>query len=568
MRSRNGLDIVLGLLFFLTGFNSKALSLSNSDAFYFVRKSDKNFYLAGSHTRNNLAEVTFVSKKDLFAFDISLRSSKQYNYSFNRYRPDERYDRNGTDTEKDFENVMFSKTTGTKSDNDKENHLLDKDSLPWNVHGKLLVSKDGHSLIYSDGTPFIWIGETSWALHQNLSREDVLLYLDDVKAQGFNLIQLMTVNTWALNNFENFYGDSPYVNNKAIQLNLPYWSHLSWVIDRAAERGLYVLLVYGAPGRIDNHGPVTWLPDQAYLYGNKLGEIFALKKNLIWANGMDVDPDNISRVSPMGMAGWYAMAEGVTDGVNGVYNFDGHADWEATLMTYHPSGPQISSQWFQYAPWLDFYGDQLGWKEKLGLIDKIRRDFFRKPPKPIINLEPWYENCPWKDPPVNDWDVRTQAYQSVFASAFGHTYGHWNIYPFDSKGENNERNWRDALNAPGRMQMKYLKLLMETYDLPKYKPSFDFIISQKQDTLRVDEHIAALIAYDRTSALVYSPQGSSFEVQTNLLTGEKLSIVWYDPRKGEFKNSEIIQKIQNQTFIAPGKPGDGNDWILYIKSQN
>ena len=444
----------------------------------------------------------------------------------------------------------------------------DENNLSWDLHGPLQVSKDGRSLVHTDGTTFSWIGETSWALHQNLSREDVLFYLDNVKAEGFNLIQLMTVNTWALNDFKNYYGDKPYIEDKATDLNSPYWAHLSWVVDRAAERGLYVLLVYGAPGRIDNHGPVTWLPEQAYSYGNKLGKIFSLKKNLIWANGMDVDPDNVSKVSPMGMAGWYAMAEGVTDGVNGVNNFDGQADWEATLMTYHPSGPQISSQWFQYAPWLDFYGDQLGWKENLGLIKKIRRDYFRKPKKPIINLEPWYEQCPWKNPPVDDWDVRTQAYQSVFASAFGHTYGHWNIYSFDSRAENIEGSWGDALQAPGRLQMKYLKLLMETYDFSTFKPSFDFILSQKQDTLRVDQHIAAMISNDNTSALAYSPQGHSFEALTGLLTGKKLSIVWYDPRKGEFKEAKIIKKTQNQTFTPPEKPGAGNDWILYIKSSN
>ncbi len=32
---------------------------------------------------------------------------------------------------------------------------------------------DGRRLQHADGTPFFWLGDTAWALHQNLSREDV-----------------------------------------------------------------------------------------------------------------------------------------------------------------------------------------------------------------------------------------------------------------------------------------------------------------------------------------------------------------------------------------------------------
>ncbi|MCH5376216.1 MAG: DUF4038 domain-containing protein, partial [Planctomycetes bacterium] len=53
----------------------------------------------------------------------------------------------------------------------------DSARLPWEIHGPLKVSPDGHSLQYADGTPFFWLGDTAWALHQNLSREDVVRYL-------------------------------------------------------------------------------------------------------------------------------------------------------------------------------------------------------------------------------------------------------------------------------------------------------------------------------------------------------------------------------------------------------
>lgn len=55
-----------------------------------------------------------------------------------------------------------------------------------------------------------------------------------------------------------------------------------------------------------------------------------------------------------------------------------------------------------------------------------------KPTKPVIDGEPSYENIPQglHDPKEVLWkacDVRRYAYWSVFAGAFGHTYGNNSI---------------------------------------------------------------------------------------------------------------------------------------------
>ena len=57
------------------------------------------------------------------------------------------------------------------------------------------------------------------------------------------------------------------------------------------------------PGRIDNHGAVTRTPAGGYAYGNALGSMYRDKPNLIWSGGIDVNPDDPKRVSPMGMEG-------------------------------------------------------------------------------------------------------------------------------------------------------------------------------------------------------------------------------------------------------------------------
>lgn len=438
--------------------------------------------------------------------------------------------------------------------------------LPWDKHGKLGVSEDGHFLAFEDGTPFFWVGETSWAMHQNMSREDIIMYLDDTKAEGFNVIQLMSVNTWALNDLRNYFGDRPFIDDDATKLNPPYWEFLGWAIDKAAERGLYVLLVYGSPGRKDNHGPVTNTAADAYKYGNALGSLLKQRPNLIWSNGIDVNPDDTSKVSLMGIEGWNAMAEGVTDGVSGNNNYNGDAEWSSTLMTYHPRGNNSSAQFFHEARWLDFNGTQLGYSKNSNLIRKINSDFMLKPSKPIINIEPWYEGCTWKKPSVNDLDMRQQAYQSIFVGAKGFTYGHTNIYYFNSTVEGEEAKWKQVLNSPGRIQMRFFRNLFDLYDVSGFRSDNGFVISPETE-ITVNKFIPALLDINGKHALVYSPEGKAFTANTDLLRGKILNYRWFNPVNGDYTDERKIVKSGEHKFEPPLRSDSGNDWVLCITAQ-
>ena len=43
---------------------------------------------------------------------------------------------------------------------------------PWQQHGKIAASPNGHALQHADGTPFLWMGDTAWGLFQQLTREE------------------------------------------------------------------------------------------------------------------------------------------------------------------------------------------------------------------------------------------------------------------------------------------------------------------------------------------------------------------------------------------------------------
>jgi len=101
-----------------------------------------------------------------------------------------------------------------------------------------------------------------------------------------------------------------------------------------------------------------------------------------------------------------------------------------------------SSTWFHDAPWLDFNGTQIGWKGST-LLQTLDADYARKPSK-RSSTSSLVRAVDVEDAPVDDWEVRLQAYQSVLAGACGHTYGHHDIWPFDSPGLEYAKRWREA----------------------------------------------------------------------------------------------------------------------------
>jgi hypothetical protein len=183
-----------------------------------------------------------------------------------------------------------------------------------------------------------------------------------------------------------------------------------------------------------------------------------------------------------------------------------------------------------------------------------------------VNIEPWYEQCTWKTPPVDDWEVRLQAYQTVFAGACGHTYGHHHIWPLDSPGLDYGKRWREALTAPGRMQMRYLRKLMESQPQAGRIPLSKFVIRDQQTavSLMVTERIAATGGADGSWAFVYTPRGGSFSVDLSLLKGPRVIAHWCDPRTGEVQSLGTLDRDRRQVFNPPGEPGPGGDWILTL----
>src|SRR5690606_13631195 len=98
------------------------------------------------------------------------------------------------------------------------------------------------------------------------------------------------------------------------------------------------------------------------------------------------------------------------------------------------------------------------------------RDYAQTPIKPTIDIEPRYEETPInfdiKNGKFDAYDTRQAAYWSVFAGAFGHTYGHNHIWQMYKQGKTARGNasayWSASLEADGRATMKHLRSLIES----------------------------------------------------------------------------------------------------------
>src|SRR5579871_356809 len=71
---------------------------------------------------------------------------------------------------------------------------------------QLKVSENKRFLVYSDGRPFFWLGDTAWELFHRLNREEADRYLENRARQGFTVVQAVAVAELDGHTVPNAYG--------------------------------------------------------------------------------------------------------------------------------------------------------------------------------------------------------------------------------------------------------------------------------------------------------------------------------------------------------------------------
>src|SRR5688572_14650003 len=122
-------------------------------------------------------------------------------------------------------------------------------------HGQLRVNANNRYLETTDGKPFFWLGDTDWEMFHRLNREEAEKFIGIRSEQGYNVLQIVALAEFNGIREPNRYGDYPLNNEDPTQLavtpgNDPndsyqydYWDHVDFVINLAAEKGMYIGLL-------------------------------------------------------------------------------------------------------------------------------------------------------------------------------------------------------------------------------------------------------------------------------------------------------------------------------------
>ncbi len=429
----------------------------------------------------------------------------------------------------------------------------------------LKISENGRFMEDESGDPFFWLGDTGWLLFSKMTREEVDQYLTNRAELGFNVIQVMVLHTIGA---KNVYGDSALIkNNVAFPLitegndfkdsvQYDFWDNVDYVVDLAAKKGLYMAMV-PVWGNNVKEGFVS--REEATTYSKWLANRYKDRKNIIWLNGGDTFGSDST-------ATWNIIGNGLND------TDPNH------LITFHPRGRCSSTDWFHNEKWMDFNMVQSGHRrydqddtERAYGQDNWRYmedDYKMTPAKPTIDGEPSYEGIPQglhdtNQPFWNDDDVRRYAYWSVFAGAFGYTYGHSAVMQFYSEKDKEpaygaKLYWQQAINEPGAKQMKYVKQIMLSRDF------FSRVPDQSLLAENGDKYAYKVATKGKGYAMIYTYIGGEIAVNMDHFSSSKIKASWFNPRNGEVKDIKEVSNSGVARFDAPGETEDGNDWVLIL----
>ena len=459
--------------------------------------------------------------------------------------------------------------------------VLAQAEKPWD-NGRLKVSDNNRYLVFENGKPFFWLGNTSWLMPERLNRDDVEFYLTTETANGYNVEQVQVLCATPTYNIYGMAGNSHDFNfeKESTPGVYGYWEHLDYIVEFAASQGIYIAMdiIWGSQlGNMD--------VKKAANLGKFMGERYAKHPNIIWMIGGDIMGDKKPEV-------WDAMAKAIK-----------RAD-KNHLMSFHPRGRTTSAWWYNDSEWLDFnmfqsghrrYGQRNG-DGDYTIKDDTEEDNWRyvdmslperagtekighyglsanAKTKPCIDAEPSYEDIPQglhdnSQPRWQDYDVRRYAYWAVFAGCFGHTYGHNSIMQFMHPGIAAsffaEKPWWDALKDPGYKQMKYLKALMTS--LPFTEGDNDQSVITSKNGEKYDRIIATR---GNDYILAYNYTGKPMTIDLSKISGTTKNVWLMNPRNGNLNyTGEYSDKTKTFTFTEQGTTGQDIVVIIIDSSKN
>lgn len=396
-------------------------------------------------------------------------------------------------------------------------------------HGRVGSIQGSYHLTHEDGTPFFWQGCTAWNGGLKSTPKEWEQYLEHRAQFGYNVIQL--VGTQWRGCDKNSRGEVAFTGSGRIRLNPAFYQHFDQKMDRLNAHGHVagLVLLWALPfGPGTELSPGYYLPDrEAILLARYMVARYGAH-HVVWILGGD------GRYVGELEDRWTHLGREV------------FRDKPQGLSTLHPMGQSWVGDIYGRESWFDVDGYQSSHgtgKSTVEFINQtIAEGWKANPPKPIINLEPCYEEIRYS---IFEDDVRNACYWSVFAAPpAGITYGADGIWPWIREGEKplNHRytpkvsTWDKAIDLPGSHQIAYLGDFMRSYEWWNLRPAQEILLEQPGKE-NFKKHISVLKSLDSKCILVYVPRKQ--EVCLRLPPGIQYNQTWYDPVENTYVSAKI-----------------------------
>jgi hypothetical protein len=414
----------------------------------------------------------------------------------------------------------------------------------------------GRYFEYADGTPFLWIGDTWWNWTQRGIHFETFRNLVDDRAQkGFNVGQLFfAANGWSprssllsadysepdLEHIQSLERWIAYANGKGITV----WIHPWWSRARLNETA----------------GPEKMRRWWWYVI-HRLGAY-----NVIWTLAGEY---NMNNYGGLGLDFWKQLGAMVAA-----------EDPFHHILGAHPTPPAWTGgaeapQWstaevLHDQPWLDYNQSQTAharWRNEYAPT-VVAQAYARRPPKPIVITEPWYEFA--LDAPAAK-EVRFCAWSAIMSGAAGHTYGGGHVWlayvpevsrprrngggswPLDPNFETN------TLDYPGARGMAHMARILRSIEWWRLEPHPELVVENPS---------RYCLAVPGETYLIFLRWGGAVKLDLTACKGTTFTQQWIDLVTEEMHKP---QELRGGAVPVIGAPEDfpaarqEKDWILLIK---
>ena len=431
----------------------------------------------------------------------------------------------------------------------------DKNANPVR-RGFIRVKKDGvapgHYFEYADGHPFLWIGDTWWNwTNRKIHPDSFRQLVDDRSAKGFNIGQLFIPgNGWGR---ESSMLDETYTIPDNEQLKI-----VEDMLKYANSKGITVW-IHGWWSRQSLNTTIG--PEKIQRWWRYLVHRFGAY-NVIWVVAGEYNMNNYGGFS---LDFWKDLGKLIKS-----------EDPYERILSLHNTPPfwdggAEAPQWstgsvLHNEPWLDYNQSQVGHgkfaNEMIPLV--ISEDYKRKPSKPVVVTEPWYE---FIEGNASGMDVRFAAWSAILSGAAGHTYGGGHVWlasvpeaPGGGGSWQVEKGFeRTTYDYEGAVSMKHLASFFKNVKWWNMSPHPEIVIEYPQPfcLARPGEEYVVYLRYGGVAKVKMGEGAFANNYRFN----------WYSPATGKVYDSKSIKGKEILQFSCPeGYPAvpDYKDWVLYI----